>query len=62
MSKLKKKKQRLMVMHGSKSSFLYECIQSVELLFNRLILPKSSEINRLYVQINLLNSLITKLY
>jgi len=40
----------------------FECIQSVELLFNRLISLKSSEINKLYRQINLLNSLMTKLY
>ena len=32
------------------------------MLFNRLISLKSSEINRLYEQINLLNSLMTKLY
>jgi len=41
---------------------LYECIKLVELFFNRLISLKSSEINRLYGQINLLNSLKTKLY
>ena len=41
---------------------LVACIQLVELLFNQLISLKSSEINRLYEQINLLNSLMTKLY
>jgi len=33
-------------------SFWYECIQSVELFFNRLISLKSSEINRLYGKFN----------
>jgi len=43
-------------------SFWYECIQLVELFFNQLISLKSSETNLLYRQINLLNSLKTKLY
>jgi len=38
-------------------SFLYECIQSVELFFNQLISLKSSEINKLYGKFNWLISL-----
>jgi len=43
-------------------TFRYECIKSFELFFNQLISLKSSEINRLYEQINMLNSLKAKLY
>jgi len=41
---------------------LYEFIQLGELLCNRVISLKSSEMKKLYRQINLLNSLMCKLY
>jgi len=43
-------------------SFWYECIQLVELFFNRMISVKSSEINKLYEKFNRLISLKTKQY
>jgi len=50
------------MLKGLLYNFWYKYIQSVELFLNRLISLKSSKINRLYRQINLLNSLKTKLY